>query len=145
MSTYVEVYTKWVDETHLSHESSALFDADKMIDEFGIMAPCFFFRFVWKENQTYMHIHIRSGMLPTNTVICVDSIEQLSEYIEMYNLNNYTFHMHALAPTLPEWWKEVLTVTEISDLKQKRDKKIEQLIKIAVSDIKSKDISITLN
>ena len=34
MLTYFEVYTKWINETSVSHESSDLFDADEMIDEF---------------------------------------------------------------------------------------------------------------
>ena len=142
MLTYFEVYMKWINETSEGHENSDFYDSDKMINQFGRMVPCFFFRFLWKENQTNMHLNIRSGILDTNTIVCVDSVEELRKYIEFYNLNNSTFHLHALAATLPEWWLNVLTATEISFIKQKREKKIEQLIKSVVRDIKSKDISI---
>ena len=138
MLTFVGVYENWRNKTSVSYESSDLFDADEMIDEFGEEIPIFFFRFVWEDNQSLMHIHIRCGRLPTNSVICVDSPEQLSEYIEMYNLNNYTFHQHTLAPILPKRWRECLTSTEIDEIKQKREKKIEQLIKDVVNDIRNK-------
>ena len=35
-----------------------LFDADKMVDDFGKMIPAFFFRFVWEESNPYIYIYI---------------------------------------------------------------------------------------
>ena len=137
MTSIIEVCEKWKKDTSISRESSDLFDADEMIDEFGEKIPIFFFQFAWKDNKSFMHLHIRCGMLPTNSIICVDSLEQLNKYIEMYNLNNYTFHQHAIASNLCKWWSDCLTSTEISEIKQKREKKIEQLIKNVVSDIRS--------
>ena len=135
MSTYVEVYTKWVDETHLSHESSALFDADKMIDDFDEIVPAFFFRFVWDCSRPCIHMHIRCAMIATNDSYVVDTSDKLCKYFDKCNLNNFTFHQHLLEPTLPKWWKEVLTVTEISDLKRRRERVIEQVVKNVVSDL----------
>ena len=42
----------------ISQEISDLFDADKMVDDFGKMIPAFFFRFVWEESNPYIYIYI---------------------------------------------------------------------------------------
>ena len=136
MLNFIEVYEKWINETYISQESSDLFDADGLINDDGEIIPIFFFRFIWSNNKSSIHINLRGGRLPSNISYFINTSEQLEKYIEECNLKNCPFHLHALGPSLPNWWKEVLTISEISEIKIKREKKIEQLIKDVVSDIR---------
>lgn len=136
MLNFIEVYEKWINETYISQESSDLFDADGLINDDGEIIPIFFFRFIWTNNKSYIHINLRGGRLQSNEDYQIDNSKQLEKYIQRCGLTNCTFHVHALASSLPNRWKEVLTISEISEIKIKREKKIEQLINDVVSNIR---------
>lgn len=136
MPTFDGVYQKWKNETCISQEISDLFDADKMVDDFGKMIPAFFFRFVWEESNPYIYIYIRYGRLPSNVSYMVSSSDKLSKLIDRFNLNNNTFH-YSDTGNLPNWWRESLTQTEITSIKKKRENILQQITRDVINDMRN--------
>ena len=120
MATFDDIYQKWINETRNSHESSDLFDADEMVDDFGKRVPGFFFRFVWDQGIPNMELHIRWARIASDDKYSVATSDALSKYIDRCNLNNSPFH-YSDTSNLAHWWKASLTWAEVSAIKKKEE------------------------